>query len=136
MSLRIRHVLEPNNLYAVYFLESAPWAQLVPCLHQALVDRTHYDEDDNEVQVNEIIGMVVTTEGIVPADEAAGQIFMWYVNGNAVDLNAYQNEMVKLSQAQYQALQPPPTPPEAVTRVFEKNRNKGNRNEQSKRRPT
>jgi hypothetical protein len=134
MALRIRHVLDKNNLYAVYFLETAPWAQLVPCLHQALVDRTHFDDDENEISVNEILGLVVTTDGIVPADESPTGIFMWYVDGNAVNLTDYHMEMVKLSSAQFQAAQPPPTPPEAVTRVFEQR--KGKQNGKSQRRPT
>lgn len=139
--MKIRHILDHGNLCAVYFLKKEPWAEVVLCLHQALVAR-HAPDDEEEAgeMYDEIIGFVVTVEGIIPADEFtdSDRIFMWYVNGNTLaDPAGYLATMQKMSHDAYQAAQPPPPPPVPSPVVVQKmQQGKGRTNGKSKRRHT
>lgn len=84
MSTKIRHVLEPNGLYAVYFYVNPQqindkfiYATIQPCLYTALVSRQYGDE-----WVDEIVGFIISKDGIVPADEPGDENmdFQWYID--------------------------------------------------------
>lgn len=116
MTMKIRHVLDTKDIYAVYFLDppqetptGTMYSMVAPCLYMALVTRP---EDDNPQgdPLDEIIGFVIDST-IVPADETPSDnlSFMWYVDKNNVgEWFKYINELVPAwAKAAYEQQNPP-----------------------------
>lgn len=88
--MRIRHVLEPNGLHAMYFMDAAPWGTIIKCMYPALVSRESLD--DPTEMVDEIVGMVVFQSGIGVADEPPeGLHFKSYIDRNATSDSDWNN---------------------------------------------
>jgi hypothetical protein len=105
MSLKIRHVLDPNDLYAVFFTQQEPFGTVEKVLYPALISRQYGDE-----WVDEIVGFIITRDGIIPADEVPeGLSFMFYVDKssmNAENWGKYVGSVPTWGKAHYDHYHP------------------------------
>lgn len=115
MTMKIRHVLDTKDIFAVYFIDPPAetptgkvYSMVAPCLYMALVSRPADDDPQGE-SLDEIIGFVIDST-IVPADETSDHLsFMWYVNRSAIgNWDEYVNTNVpSWARAAYESRNPP-----------------------------
>ena len=115
--MKIKHVLPADGLVAQYIMDHDPYASLVPCVHQALVERKTDDPEAEFENQSEIIGFVIDRY-IVPADEVSeGTRFLGYIrnNYNAEQWKAHLESLQVLGRRW--AAENAPIPP-TVEKVF------------------
>lgn len=87
-TVKIRHVLPPDGLRAIYALPVEPYYADIPCIERALVTR-EITEDDNVVTYCDTIGRIVNGP-IIDADQPVDGSFFWcYVHDGRYDIKEY-----------------------------------------------
>lgn len=132
--MKIRHVLPGDNLYACYIINRAPYAQIKPVIHQALVTRSVMKRTSEEnagagpVYENEdqIIGFVLDGK-ILPADEVPDHVrFLGYQDPSQFPKqpdgtpgwDVYRQQLFGWGRAWEKSLQPEAEPPEQIKQLW------------------
>lgn len=93
-TLRIRHVLPPDGLRAIYAVPTEPYYYDIPCFERALVTRKYrssegVDDAESWVTLDDTIGRVVNGR-IIDADMPVdGSVFWCYVHDGRYDHQSY-----------------------------------------------